>query len=377
MRIKAAVMYQQGLPRPYAKSQPFRIEELDLDGPSEGEVLVEVRAAGLCHSDLSQVAGLRRRITPVVGGHEGAGIVREVGRGVSRVKPGDHVILTAAPGCGHCEYCGDDRSNLCTSAGQSRTAGLLPTGNRKFSKGGAPIYHYSGISSFADYTVMTPDTLIPVDPDVPFEVAALYGCAVVTGAGAVFNTAKVRPGQRVAVIGLGGVGLNAVMAARIAGASEIIGVDILAQKFPLARELGCTRTILATDPTLVEQVRDLTGGGVHAVIEVTGKQSAMAAAIAMTRKGGEVICVGLGATGDLFTYPHTMIVAQQIGIRGTFMGGGNAVGDIRRYVEFYKQGRMPVDRLMSGTMRFDELNHNLDLLHHGSVVRQVLLPHAV
>jgi Zn-dependent alcohol dehydrogenase len=374
MHTLAAVMYQQGLPMPFADSQPFKIEEVDLEGPVEGEVLVEVMAAGLCHSDLSTVAGLRKRACPVVGGHEGAGIVREVGRGVSRLKVGDHVVMSGAPGCGQCGYCGDDRPNLCETVGVSRAAGTLGTGNRKLSRNGQPINHYSGISSFAQYAVLTPDTLIKVDNDVPLSVAALYGCGVVTGAGAVFNTARVRPGQTVAVIGLGGVGLSSVMAAKVAGASEIIGIDLLEDKFALALEVGCTRTINARDPDVLQSVLDHTRGGVDYVFEVTGNKNALATAFAITRKGGDVICIGLGATGAMVEYPHTNLVGLQKGIRGSFMGGGNAVGDIARYVRFYKEGRMPVDKLVSGTMGFDQLNLNLDLLEHGTVMRQILLP---
>jgi alcohol dehydrogenase len=372
----AAVMFQQGLPTPYSDSKPFKIEQVDLEGPNENEVLVEVRAAGLCHSDLSQVAGLRKRSLPVVGGHEGAGVVVEVGRGVRRLKPGDHVVMSGAPGCGFCSYCGDDRPNLCENVAASRAAGGLTNGARKLSLNGQPLFHYSGISSFAQYAVATPETLIKVDPDIPLEVATLYGCGVVTGAGAVFNTAQLRPGRRVAVIGLGGVGLNAVMAAKISGASEIIGVDILDDKFPLAQELGCTRTVNAANADMVQMIKDWTGGGVDFAFEVTGNRRAVASAFAMCRKGGDVICIGLGASGDMLEYPHASLVGEQKGLRGTFMGGGNAAGDIPRYARYYKEGRMPVDRLMSGTMIFEQLNANLDALDRGSVLRQVLLPQA-
>lgn len=375
MRMTAAVMYEQGLPAPYAESQPFRIEEVELEGPGEGEVLVEVRAAGLCHSDLSVVAGLRKRTLPVVGGHEGAGIVREVGRGVTRLKPGDHVVMTVASGCGHCRPCVFSRPALCDSVSASRSKGLLWNGARKLAHRGEPVYHYSAISSFAQYAVTVPDTLIKADPDIPLDVAAMFGCAVVTGAGAVFNAAQVRPGQNVAVFGLGGVGLNAVMAAKISGASEIIGIDLHDSKFPLARELGCTRTISALDPKLVETVRDLTQGGVDFAFEVSGAKPAMAAANAITRKAGEVICVGLGATNDMYQYAHAMLVSEEKAFRGSLMGSGIAVRDVPIYLKYFQEGRMPVDRLKSGTMGFGDLNVALDQLDRGEVVRQVLLPH--
>ena len=375
MRMTAAVMYEQGLPTPYLDSQPFRIEDVDLEGPGEGEVLLEVRAAGLCHSDLSQVAGLRKRMLPTVGGHEGAGIVREVGVGVTRLKPGDHVVMTVATGCGHCRPCTDLRPALCENVSASRSKGMLPNGMRRLSKDGKPVYHYSGVSSFAQYAVTTPNTLIKIDDAVPLDIAAMFGCAVVTGAGAVLNSAKVRPGQNVAVFGLGGVGLNAVMAARISGASEIIGIDINDGKFALAQELGCTQTLLATDADLANKVKDLTRGGVDYAFEISGSKPAMASAYAITRKGGEIVCVGLGATGEMYQYPHTSLVSEEKAIRGSLMGGGVADRDIPLLLKFYQDGKMPVDRLKSSTMGFVELNQSLDRLDSGAVVRQILLPH--
>lgn len=375
MRMTAAVMYEQGLPAPYAESLPFRVQQVDLEGPGEGEVLVEVRAAGLCHSDLSVVAGLRKRQLPVVGGHEGAGIVREVGAGVTEVKPGDHVVMSVVASCGHCRYCYDAKPSLCDSSTGSRSKGLLANGHRRLTCEGVPTYHYSAVSSFAQYAVVTPPTLVKIDPAVPLDVAAMFGCAVLTGAGCVFNTAGVRPGQSVAVIGLGGVGLNAVMAARIAGASQIIGIDINDAKFPLARELGCTHTFSAADPDLVAAVKDLTRGGVDYAFEISGAKPAMATAFGILCKGGEVIAVGLGATTDLYQYAHAVLVGDQKSIRGSMMGSGPPGRDIPRYIGMFQDGRLPVDRLKSGTMGFDALNENLDRLDRGSVLRQILLPH--
>src|SRR5258706_8546974 len=202
----------------------------------------------------------------------------------------------------------------------------------------------------------------------------MFGCAVVTGAGAVFNAAKVRPGDNVAVFGLGGVGLNAVMAAKISGASLIIGIDIIDDKFPLAMELGCTHTLSARDPDLVQKVKDLTQGGVDYAFEISGSKPAMASANAITRKGGEIICVGLGSSTDMYQYAHAELVGQEKTFRGSFMGSGMAERDLPRYLKYYLDGKMPVDRLKSGTMGFDQLNLNLDMLDRGEVVRQVLLP---
>jgi Zn-dependent alcohol dehydrogenase len=224
---------------------------------------------------------------------------------------------------------------------------------RRLSRGGNPVYHYSGVSSFAQYAVTIPNTLIKIDDSVPLDIAAMFGCAVVTGACAVFNAAKVRPGQNVAVFGLGGVGLNAVMAAKIAGASEIIGIDINDSKFALATELGCTHTLSALDPNLVATVKDLTQGGVDYSFEISGSKPAMTSAYAITRKGGEVVCVGLGATGDLYQYPHASLVAEEKAIRGSLMGSGVADRDIPMLLRLYQDGKLPVDRLKSSTMGFD------------------------
>jgi Zn-dependent alcohol dehydrogenase len=376
MRMKAAVMYQQGLPAPYVESRPFRIEDIELEGPGEGEVLVEVGAAGLCHSDLSVVAGLRKRVLPVVGGHEGAGIVRELGRGVIGLRPGDHVVMSVMSSCGHCRPCRNSRPVLCESVTAPRTKGLLATGVSKMRSNGAPVYHYSGVSSFAQYSVMVPQSLIKIDQTVPLDVAAMFGCAVVTGVGCVFNSAKVRPGQTVAVFGLGGVGLNAVMAAKIAGASEIIGIDTNPGKFPLAVELGCTRTLNALDADLSATVKDLTDGGVDFSFEISGSKAAMATANAITCKGGEIVCVGLGASNDMYQYAHAALVSDEKVFRGSFMGGCNAERDIPIFIRMYQDGRLPVHKLKSRTMGFDDLNLSLDRLDRGEVVRQMLLPNA-
>lgn len=374
MKMTAAVLYEQGLPTPYAESQPLKIEQVDVIGPNEGEVLVEVRAAGLCHSDLSQIAGLRKRTVPVVMGHEGAGIVREVGRGVTQFKPGDHVVMTVGAGCGQCRSCIDARPVLCDVTASARGRGVILTGRSALSIRGEPLYHHSGISSFAQYAVTVPGSLVNVDPSIPFDVVSMFGCAVVTGAGAVFNAARVRPGQYVAVVGLGGVGLNSVMAARITGASLIIGIDIQESKLALARELGCTHTFLANDENLAEQIRSLTGGGVDFAFEISGSKAGMASATAITRKGGEIICVGLGATTEMFAYAHTALVSEEKVFRGSLMGSCVPSRDLPLYLRYYQEGRLPVDKLMSGTMGFEDLNTNLDKLEHGAVLRQVLLP---
>lgn len=375
MRMRAAVMYEQGLAQPFEESQPFRIEEVELAPPGPNEVLVEVRAAGICHSDLSQVKGLRKRQLPVVGGHEAAGIVKEIGPGVTRVKVGDHVVMTAVSGCGECEICKDGFPALCKSVTLPRTKGLLASGESRLSKDGETIYHYSGISGFAQYAVAAESNLVPIDKSVPLDVAAMFGCAVVTGAGAVFNTARLDPGRRVAVIGLGGVGLNAVMAARIAGATQIIGIDMMPEKFDLARELGATDVFLASEPDLVQKIRDLSKGGLHYVFDMTGAPPALQTAYDVLRPHGEVISVGLGATGAQNCYDHTALVTEEKSIRGCFMGSCLPDRDIPRYVEHFSAGEMPIDRLRTETITLDDINRGFDRLARGEVIRQIVLPH--
>lgn len=375
MKMIAAVMYEQGLPQPFEQSQPFKIEQVDLDTPGENEVLVEIRAAGICHSDLSQVKGLRKRTLPVVGGHEAAGIVRQVGRNVTNFTLGDHVIMTAIAGCGTCEICREGFPALCKSVTMPRTKGLLGSGERRLSLNGAPLFHYSGISGFAEYAVTMADSLIKIDKSVPLDVAAMFGCAVVTGAGAVFNTAKVQEGKTVSVIGLGGVGLNAVMAAKIAGASKIIAIDMLGEKLKLALELGATDVLLASDENIVQKIREISGGGVHYVFEVSGSQPALTTATAALRPRGEVICIGLAASDEEFRYTHTPLVTEEKAIKGSFMGSCVPERDIPHYVELFTSGQMPVDRLRSECITFDQLNQAFDKLANGQAIRQILLPH--
>ncbi|WP_137891180.1 zinc-binding dehydrogenase [Ramlibacter sp. 2FC] len=376
MRMLAAVMYEQGLPAPFAKSQPFRIEEVELDGPGEGELLVEVRGAGLCHSDLTVLEGMRKRPLPVVGGHEGAAIVREVGRGVTGFQVGDHVTMSPVAGCGQCRFCQARRPGLCKAVTAAKAQGMLGTGVRRlrFPDGGL-LNHYSGISVYAQYAVVTPQSLIKIDKSVPLDIAALFGCAVVTGAGAVFNSAQVKPGSTVAILGLGGVGLTAVMAARESGAAKIIGLDVLPSKFDLAQAVGATHCFDVREPETVQQVRDLSNGGVDYAFEISGQRNALDMAQQITAPGGEVIGVGVGRATAMFTVAHLPWVNDERVLRGSYMGGGVPQDDIPRYVDMYLRGQLPVDRLRSEPLRFDQLNEGFDRLSAGSVVRQILLPH--
>ena len=284
MKIKAAVLRQMGLPRPYAESKPLSIEELELEGPGDGEVLVKVKAAGLCHSDLSVMDGARPRPLPMALGHEAAGEVAEVGAGVVDLKPGDHVVMIFVPSCGHCLPCAEGRPALCEPAAVANGEGRLMSGARRLFKGSETVNHHMGVSAFAEYAVVSRHSLVKVDPEIPLEQAALFGCAVLTGVGATLNTAGVEPGSRVAVIGLGGVGLNSLLGAVLVGAEQVVAIDLLDSQLDLARQLGATDAFKADREDIVEAVKQATGGGVDYALEMAGSVPALE--LAWSRKSG-------------------------------------------------------------------------------------------
>ena len=376
MRMKAAVLREQGKPRPYVQSMPMTIETVDLDPPGPGEVLYKIMGAGLCHSDLSTIENLRPRKLPTIPGHEAAGIVEAVGPGVTALKPGDHVISVFVSSCGDCRYCNQGRPSLCQSALGARNAGTLVSGERRLSLNGDPLYHYSGLSVFAEYAVVAQNALIRIPDEIPLEDATIFGCAVVTGVGAVLNTAQVKPGSTMAVVGLGGVGMNALMAGVVAGAERIVAVDLNAEKLRLARELGATDTFLAGNADVVQEIRDATDGGVETVIETAGAIPAMNLAYAIAARGGSIVSAGLPASTAQFSYLHGALVSDEKTIRGSYMGSCVPKRDIPRYLGLYQRGKLPVQKLRSSTITFDQINQGFDLLADGAVLRQVLLPHA-
>ena len=260
MKIKAAVLHKMGAELPYAKSKPLTIEEVELDGPGRGEVLVKIGAAGLCHSDLSVIEGNRPRPTPMVLGHEAAGIVEKLGPDVDDLKVGDHVVMVFVPSCGHCLPCAEGRPALCEPGAAANGAGTLLSGQRRLHRGGADVYHHLGVSAFAEYATVSRRSLVKIDQELPLEEAALFGCAVLTGVGAVINTAKVPAGSSVAVIGLGGVGLSSLLGALVVGARRVVAVDLSDDKLGLARQLGATDTFNPGSPGAIEEIKAATGG---------------------------------------------------------------------------------------------------------------------
>ena len=373
MKIRAAVMYEQGKPAPYAVSRPLVIENVELDGPGPGEVLVQIAAAGLCHSDLSAIAGLRPRAVPAVVGHESAAIIREVGPGVTNFKVGDHVVMVFVASCGHCVHCYGGHPNLCESSWEARTRGTLQSGARRLHIGDKVLNHYTGLSVFAEYAVVSQNSLVRIDPDIPLEDAAVFGCAVVTGVGAVVNTAKMPFGSVVAIIGLGGVGLSALLGAHAAGASRIIAIDVSEDKLCLARQLGATDTFNARDPKYVEAVRDATSGGVAFAFEMSGVPGTVAAAYSMLRRGGLVVVAGLPEAKQTFSVPIAAMVSDERGVRGSYMGSCVPHRDLPILLDLYRQGRLPVNRLRSASVTLDTINEGFDRLARGEAVRDVLV----
>ena len=374
MKIRAAVLHEIGLAGPYEETRPLRIEELELDEPGHGEVLVQIKAAGLCHSDLSVINGVRPRPVPMVLGHEAAGVVKAVGPGVADLAEGDHVVTVFVPSCGTCEPCAEGRPALCEPGAQANTAGTLVGGTHRLHRpDGDTVNHHVGVSAFADHAVVSRKSLVKIDDRLPFVHAALFGCAVLTGVGAAVNSAGIRPGQTVAVVGLGGVGLNSVLGALVAGAREVIAIDQLESKLRIAEEIGATKTYAAGQPDLVEKLRERTGGGVDVAIEMAGSEKALELAYGITRRGGMTVSGGLAAPDRKLSITPLSLVAEERTLKGSYIGSCVPVRDVPRYISLFNEGRLPVDKLLSRTLTLDEINDGFDALAAGEAVRQVVV----
>ena len=373
MKIKAAVLYGMDAKPPFAQSRPLSIEEVELAPPGPGEVLVKIAAAGLCHSDLSVINGHRPRPMPMALGHEASGIVEELGEGVTDLQRGDHVVLVFVPSCGHCEPCAEGRPALCEPGAAANGAGTLLSGARRLSRNGQPIHHHLGCSVFAEYATVSRRSVVRIDGELPLDEAALFGCAVLTGVGAVVNTAQVRVGSSVAIVGLGGVGLAAVLGANAAGARQIVAVDLSDEKLELAAALGATHTFNAADPDCKEQIRQATGGGVAFAFEFAGSVRALELAYGITRRGGMTVTAGLPPPTATFPLPPVNLVAEERTVKGSYIGTCVPSRDIPRYIDLYRQGKLAVNRLMSGRLKLEDINRGFDLLNEGKAVRQVIV----
>jgi alcohol dehydrogenase len=383
MRTRAAVLRQMGLPMPYAESRPLSIEEVELASPGPGEVSVRIRAAGLCHSDLSAINGDRPWPMPIVVGHEAAGEVVEVGSAVTDLAAGDHVVLIFRPSCGSCPSCAVGRPALCGPGGLSNASGTLLGGYRRLSavggalgidqKAGAPLNHHLGCAAFAEHATVSRRSVVKIDPTLGWDEAALFGCAVLTGAGAVFNTARMEVGARAAVVGLGGVGFSSLLAAVASSASAVVAVDMLQSKLDLARELGATHCFNAADPGVIDKVKEATGGGVDYAFEMAGSVKALELAYRITARGGTTVTAGLPNPSSTWNLQAVSLIAEERTVKGSYIGSCVPSRDVPRFIEMYRHGQLPVNRLLSERVRLDDINAALDRLARGESIRQVIM----
>ena len=374
MKMKAAVLRQSGLSRPFVESQPLRIEEVELDPPKRGEALIRIRAVGLCHSDLVAITGERGKPMPIVIGHEAAGDIVELGEGMTDFDVGDHVVPTYVASCGDCEMCRVGRPALCEPATKSNAAAVLRDGTTRLHRNGEAIHHHSGVAGFAEYAVIPKEALVRIDKSIPFEHAALFGCGVITGVGSVVNTACASAGESVAVIGLGGVGLSALMAAVAAGAGHVTAIDLSDEKLELAKQFGAHLTVNAHAADCVEQVRRATQGGAGIAVETAGSSEALVTAFDVTRRGGTTVTAGMPGPDAQVTLSHLCIAAEERTLKGSYMGSCVPRRDIPRYLALFLEGKLPVDRLLTRTIGFDDLNAAMDRLDDAATVREVLIP---
>ncbi|MBV1706693.1 MAG: zinc-dependent alcohol dehydrogenase family protein [Hyphomicrobiales bacterium] len=372
MKITAAILQRSGAPRPYAQSRPLEICEVDLEGPGAGEVLVKLHAAGLCHSDLSVIDGTRPRPLPMALGHEAAGEIIEVGQGVTRFRTGDHVVLIFMPACGHCRPCATGRPALCEPGAEANGAGTLLGGARRLTRAGAPLNHHLGVSAFATHAVVSENSCVAIDKALPYATAALFGCAVLTGIGAVVNTAAAVPGTSMAVIGLGGVGLSALLGAKLSGARQIIALDTDETKLARAMALGATHVIRAGTPATLDELRDISGGGVDYAFEMAGSVPALELAYGATARGGTTVTAGLPPPDRQLSLQALSLVAAERTLKGSYMGSSVPARDVPRYIALHQQGLIDVDPLLTHRLPLSQVNEGFDRLADGDCVRQVI-----
>ena len=367
MDVRAAVATAAGA--------PLEIEQVQLEGPRDGEVLVEIKATGICHTDAYTLSGSDPEgLFPAILGHEGAGIVVDVGAGVTSLKPGDHVIPLYAPECRQCKFCTSGKTNLCGAIRDTQGQGLMPDGTSRFSLNGEPVLHYMGTSTFANFTVVPEIALAKIREDAPFDKVCYIGCGVTTGLGAVMNTARVEPGSNVAVFGLGGIGLNVIQGARLVGADRIIGVDLNPAKCELAEKFGMTDFVNPSEvDDVVGAIVDMTDGGVDYSFECIGNVEVMRQALECCHKGwGESIIIGVAGAGqEIGTRPFQLVTGRVW--RGTAFGGAKGRTDVPGIVDWYMDGKINIDDLITHTMPLEDINQGFDLMHAGESIRSVVV----
>ncbi|AMO54534.1 alcohol dehydrogenase [Endozoicomonas montiporae] len=367
MKTRAAVAFAAG--------KPLEIQDVELQGPQEGEVLVELKATGVCHTDAFTLSGDDPEGEfPVILGHEGAGIVVDVGKGVTSLRKGDHVIPLYTPECRQCDFCLNPKTNLCQSIRSTQGKGLMPDGTSRFSLDGKPLLHYMGCSTFSNYTVLPEIALAKINPEAPFDKVCYIGCGVTTGLGAVVFDAKVEPGSTVAVFGLGGIGLNVIQGAKMVGADKIIGIDLNPEKVAIAKQFGMTDFINPNEvDNTVDAIIDLTGGGVDYSFECIGNVHVMRQALECCHKGwGESYVIGVAGAGqEISTRPFQLVTGRSW--KGSAFGGARGRTDVPKIVDWYMQGKIDIDSMITHTMPLDKINDALHLMHEGKSIRSVIL----
>ena len=368
MKTRAAVAFEA--------KKPLEIVELDLEGPRAGEVLVEIKATGICHTDAYTLDGLDSEgLFPSILGHEGAGIVREVGAGVASLKPGDHVIPLYTPECRQCKSCLSRKTNLCTAIRATQGRGLMPDGTSRFSYKGAPVFHYMGCSTFSNHTVLPEIALAKIRADAPFDTACYIGCGVTTGVGAVVNTARVEPGSTVVVFGLGGIGLNVIQGARLVGAARIVGVDVNDDKEGWGRRFGMTDFVnpKTLDGDVVAHLVALTDGGADYSFDCTGNTTVMRQALECCHRGwGKSVVIGVAEAGrEIATRPFQLVTGRVW--MGTAFGGARGRTDVPTVVDWYMNGKIEIDPMITHRLSLDEINKGFDLMHAGESIRSVVV----
>ncbi|MDO5666681.1 MAG: zinc-dependent alcohol dehydrogenase family protein [Alcaligenaceae bacterium] len=374
MKFRAAVLREMSTDLPYSVSKPVSIEEVSVDPPGQGEVLVKIRAAGLCHSDLSVINGDRPRGLPIVLGHEASAEVVELGAGVKDLSVGDHVVLVFVPSCGCCMPCSEGRPALCVPGQKANAEGTLLGGDRRLkSLNGEVLNHQTGVSCFAEYAVVSARSCVKIERDLSHREAALFGCAVLTGAGAVINRAQVKAGDTVAIVGLGGVGFSALLAAVASGARRVVAVDLSDEKLVLAKQMGATHTINPAHFNSPAEMVDAAGGGVDYGLDMAGAVKAFETAHNLTKKGGATITSGLPNPKTSFALSLVQLVGEERTIQGSYLGSGVPMRDIERYIDLYLNGKLPVDLMMGKTFNLDSVNEAFDHLASGSSLRDAII----
>ena len=372
MKSLAVLIRESGASLPYTTSRPLEIVEIDLAPPGKGEVLVKIEAAGICHSDLSVVNGTRQRPLPIIGGHESAGVVIELGVDVTSLKIGDHVTTVFLPSCGTCHECTSGIPAYCSVGAAANARGEMINGGSRITLNGKSVNHYNGVSCYSQYAVLDERSLVKIPDDIPLDLAALFGCALLTGIGAVRNSAQAQPGQSLGVWGLGGVGLSALLGAVISKASPIFAIDPVASKRELALSLGAD---FALDPS--ENLRDHLPGGVAVAVEAAGRADTLKAAYEATGRGGITVTVGLPRAEEMLSISALSLVSEIKTIKGSYLGSANPRIDIPEFVDFWREGKLPVEKLLTSTSPMSQVNETMDALQGAQVVRQVIHPHEV